>query len=1221
MQASATNLRRNLFSLHLPRSCIHRERAVVNYLAGRDSRIISMVVAEVPLWVMHSSNASSNTTLDGASGLATGGPFNKLSDGHFSRHHHFEHKAASSLALLDSASGRARKSAIYAVDVHPDGRIFATAGGDCAVRIWNTQALFAPKNKGGSFAVAGSSDPTGKPNNATTTYVSTSASSGPEASESSAGEQESDVGPRDKMVHDLNSFVRRKKDPTVNQASAVPAETTKSSTASGQSVADSSPGRPSTHKRSHHQHRLLCTLSAHSGSSVLAVRFSSTGTYLASAGDDGCVCIYTHNEDTEGNLTQEPSPHDEHWSRIKLCRGHGLDVVDLAWAPDDSYLVSCSLDSETPIIVWKTTHLGSSRRANATSMILNPFKVLGRKEHTSTVKGVSFDPAGSYFASSGDDPAVCVWRAHDDWGLETKIDASSGIFRRWKEDDTMALSSQSLFRRISWSTDGAFLCSTNSVVKNKHVASTISRDGWSVSSASSAAAGAANLVGHKQPVVVSRHASQLLSARKANVSGGQNGDDDEEPDYATLLALGDKRGFVTIWSTKKSRPIFKLQCSESHSTVTDMAWGSLPRGDLMLLVTFLDGQVVALRFEVPSELGNLLSKSERARVFQLRYGIDVNDVETFGQRHLFTGASSGPNLIENALQMTLEHTHTGIVDMDDDTSTPGPEPEERLNDLQAVSIRSKQKESLSKGKKRIQPVLMAVTSKKTKPGAELLKTKAVEPNQSIDPLQNAIDAASKASAAMATADSTKRDITVNAAPMDGLSGTAQSNSARPSVRPNGPSSWMGTILPHSSERIHSLDLPLLGLQSMDVTTGFAEPCVAECTNSVKLPVGSRTTSIPCVDVALSRDGKISWKDQIPGTSCSAIAASTTLMAVGTTDGCLQLYGTSPTIGWTCGQSFRSHPSLVLGHPIVSLQLQETQGEDDEIFATLLTLTGDGTFAVYSVLPVLQLQFKGSVMPAMSHMALGTSLTSEQHSIKISRIQITETNRVLLLLSLQTVDNAQLRGGLRGTTQIDAGVGGSLQAFVFDQKAELWMKAADNRFVLSDFYSALPSAKFSPNGELSRLEDAVRIGALQASMKPAQRGRLRDTDRHADEMFSRADLESGNFIPTRAHCEDRMACAIALESADEFKKWLSLYIKVLCVVGHTDFLRVLVDILMNEPKDKRETIPDGMCWWMSIAPTVVGLDKRTLVRSLVIPEMSKNRGLQRLTNEISLELTT
>jgi hypothetical protein len=34
-----------------------------------------------------------------------------------------------------------------------------------------------------------------------------------------------------------------------------------------------------------------------------------------------------------------------------------------------------------------------------------------------------------------------------------------------------------------------------------------------------------------------------------------------------------------------------------------------------------------------------------------------------------------------------------------------------------------------------------------------------------------------------------------------------------------------------------------------------------------------------------------------------------------------------------------------------------------------------------------------------------------------------------------------------------------------------------------------------------------------------------------------------------------------------------------------------------------------------------LDKRTLVRSLVIPEMSKNRGLQRLTNEISLELTT
>jgi protein HIRA/HIR1 len=336
----------------------------------------------------------------------------------------------------------------------------------------------------------------------------------------------------------------------------------------------------------------------------LAVRFSTSGKFLASAGDDSCVCIYAPSNTAvaQGNLVEKAGP--ENWSRIKLCRGHGLDVVGLAWAPDDSHLVSCSLDSETPIIVWKLSDLQNNATNSSTnarggrgqaSMICNPFRVLGKGVHTSTVKGVAFDPAGSYLASSGDDPAVCIWRAHDDWGLEKRVDSSTGIFRRWNEDDAPALSNQSLFRRLSWSTDGAFVCSTNSVVKNKHVASTISREGWSVSSAQSAAAGAANLVGHKQPVVVSRHASQLLDARKKE-DGDYDDDDDEEPEYATLLALGDKRGFVTVWSTKKSRPLFKLQCSESRCTVTDLAWGTVSNGDLMLLVSLLR-QVVALRLK------------------------------------------------------------------------------------------------------------------------------------------------------------------------------------------------------------------------------------------------------------------------------------------------------------------------------------------------------------------------------------------------------------------------------------------------------------------------------------------------------------------------------------------------------------------------------------------------------------------------------------------------
>mmetsp|Transcript_12008 Transcript_12008/g.13422 ORF Transcript_12008/g.13422 Transcript_12008/m.13422 type:complete len:108 (+) Transcript_12008:235-558(+) len=80
------------------------------------------------------------------------------------------------------------------------------------------------------------------------------------------------------------------------------------------------------------------------------------------------VCIYAqqqtnhhqHQQQQQRGNLENTSSIVEHWIRMKVCRGHGLDAVGLAWAPDDSHLVSCSLDSQTPIIiVWKVTDLSS----------------------------------------------------------------------------------------------------------------------------------------------------------------------------------------------------------------------------------------------------------------------------------------------------------------------------------------------------------------------------------------------------------------------------------------------------------------------------------------------------------------------------------------------------------------------------------------------------------------------------------------------------------------------------------------------------------------------------------------------------------------------------------------------------------------------------------------------------------------------------------------------
>jgi len=1145
----------------------------------------TMVVAEVPLWVVHSTSTS------GAEGITSqSASDNSATEGPVSR-------ATESLSLLENVGG-ASKAAIYSIDTHPDGTKFATGGGDGAVRIWNASSLFA-KNRG-QFRDG--------------QYQSSGDESMSEGVASSAGEESalSDSAPSEE-VHDLNQLVRRKKDGSMP---------VKKSPASNGDMALPMPS-PRRFKKDSHHHRLLCTLSAHTGSSVLAVRFSTSGQYLASAGDDAVVCIYAKSSFATGNLEQQH--HVEQWTRIKLCRGHTLDVVGLAWAPDDSHLVSCSLDSDAPIIVWKLTDLADSRGTSA-NILCNPYKILGKNEHTSTVKGVTFDPAGTYLASSGDDPAVCVWRAHDDWGLEKKID--DGIFRKWKEDDVQQLSSQTLFRRLDWSTDGTYICSTNATVKNKHVASTISREGWSVSSTQSAAAGAANLVGHKQPVVVSRHCPRLLDARKPE----DDEDDEEDPDYATLVALGDKRGFVTVWSTRKSRPIFKLQCSESRCTVTDLAWGRVPNGkDMILLVSLLDGNVVALKFGVPSELGPILSESQQNRVFQLRYGLDLDDDVGLGRRRLFVGDSSGPKLVENALQIALEEQENEDDDddevMGDASSSDDNVPISQLGSPKTV--KSQQSETQVKGgKKRIRPVLMSVDGDgiEKKPKAAMNGENGKKKRKSTDPTKDALDSAAMAASAAEgiSAPSPKRPSQKSQeAGVDGSGRTDQAAASHQHghARRQAVSPFLTQIgapqIPHSTSRIHSVELPLLP-DSPVVMTGDNGDCsavkiTADCTNTTHTPKGSSGQPMSCAMLSISRDGKALWRDEITGTTCSAIAGTQKMLAVGTADGAVYLYGTSPGLGWASVMAVRSHPPLIFGQAIVSLQLKEDTAASHQV--EMLVVTSDGSFGVYTLLPELKLCYKGSIMPAMTHMILASFGTVNSDTVlpKLARIQVTDSHHLLMILSLQTsssrsTDDYRNRPNMATPS---VGVGGGLQGFVYKRSMELWMRVADSRFILSDFYSTLPSSKTASQGVLHKMEDAVRSGSAMSSLKPSHRGR----DGHSAAMFQNGENSSVSNIVTRSHCEDRMACAAVLGSVDEFKSWFLLYIRTLSKGGHVDQLRLLVDMLL----DYNEALTIHSWWWLSLAPEVLNLDRKEMVKTIVIPEMSKNRALQRVTNEIAMQL--
>mmetsp|Transcript_36307 Transcript_36307/g.36690 ORF Transcript_36307/g.36690 Transcript_36307/m.36690 type:complete len:237 (+) Transcript_36307:829-1539(+) len=211
-----------------------------------------------------------------------------------------------------------------------------------------------------------------------------------------------------------------------------------------------------------------------------------------------------------------------------------------------------------------------------------------------------------------------------------------------------------------------------------------------------------------------------------------------------------------------------------------------------------------------------------------------------------------------------------------------------------------------------------------------------------------------------------------------------------------------------------------------------------------------------------------------------------------------------------------------------------------------------------------------------------------------------------------------------------------------------MRVADSRFVLPDFYTTLPSSstlsfsKSTPtskkvvtpsvaNGGLSKLDDTVRMGNGASTLQRSRRTFQQQQNDNRNDV-------STNDIASRSHCEDRMACAVALGSAAEFQYWFARYIKILALTGNESLLRLIIDLVLGKESSGTTTSSNSnsngersngnaatksssscYCWWLSDSPNVFQYDRVNLVRTIIIPEMSKNRELQRITNEIAIEI--
>jgi len=69
---------------------------------------------------------------------------------------------------------------------------------------------------------------------------------------------------------------------------------------------------------------------------------------LASAGDDGVVCIWVPSdtrEHTFGENAEQPMEDKESWRVKHMCRSSGSEIYDLVWSPDGIHILTGSMDN------------------------------------------------------------------------------------------------------------------------------------------------------------------------------------------------------------------------------------------------------------------------------------------------------------------------------------------------------------------------------------------------------------------------------------------------------------------------------------------------------------------------------------------------------------------------------------------------------------------------------------------------------------------------------------------------------------------------------------------------------------------------------------------------------------------------------------------------------------------------------------------------------------
>jgi protein HIRA/HIR1 len=895
----------------------------------------------------------------------------------------------------------------------------------------------------------------------------------------------------------------------------------------------------------------LATLGDHFNT-VNCVRFSKNGRFLASGSTDTNVFLYEKRAGPGRTaFGSSDAPNVENWVNCQHLRGHLSDVIDIAWAPDDSMLASCSLDNL--VIVWNP----------ATGQ-----KVHTLRGHTSFVKGVAWDPIGKYLATQADDKSCIIWRV-DDWSVVSKItepyQSSLGA--------TFSL-------RLCWSPDGKAVTTCNSYKKPSHTASVLERGDWGSKF---------DFVGHKGPVVTVRFSPALFRP---------SGKDASTPH--TVIACGSQDCKMTVWATNRPKPVCIVKTCFTQSVV-DLCWS--PDG-YSLIACSTDGTVAVFTFE-GAELGDAMSEeatraylSEEYGDLRRRVGPILEDPSLLkftqqttpmkspappalangaaaanGRGHspaTAAAADAGPGQAKAPKRIAPQAmgapaaAATTTTTNGSANATPAPAPAPAPGPPSTAPTASMQTETrCNDGRRRIMPVPQGATAAMPRAGVP----SAPAPQRVTPTMIGSSPASGLKRRIEPTATgfdpSGKRALTSHgefSRGADSRGGHSQGGAMMPHGGGGGGGATVMMLAPSPAGAASLPARETPGTLHCQLDCGEADPFAAAAAAAAAdgkddaIPAGpvmleARNAERHC-DIVCSAAGTTRWTDRCGDSRATHIAGSSAFAAVFFENGCVQLYTPAGR---------RAMPPLVLPGRAAFVYAKGGQ---------LVAVTGDCSLVVWE---------------------LGTP-GRETETMRVS---------VAPLLTGPRAPPAPPMVGVRlakcGSPVAQFADG---HAYVFHQGLKCWARVADHSFPRSEFTTRLrlpAAAGGGGGGELHALQvaaarAAVGMGpsALLSGGAPAPR---RETGRHLECLLSAAEM---------------------MGSQAEYRAWLRAYVRHLAAEGADAQapLRELCHAMLGPLSARVEGGVDGD--W---AASVAGLEKRVLLRETVLPALAANRASQRLVGEM------